>query len=45
MINLLQVPKVLSIDALQLTPQIPVKDLNGQWGGSNDVNGGTNMPR
>lgn len=28
-------------DALQLTPQIPVKDLNGQWGGSNDVNGGT----
>ncbi|MEP7373576.1 MAG: TonB-dependent receptor [Chitinophagaceae bacterium] len=28
-------------DALQLTPQIPVKDLNGQWGGSNDINGGT----
>jgi TonB-linked SusC/RagA family outer membrane protein len=28
-------------NALQLTPQIPVKDLNGQWGGSNDVNGGT----
>ncbi len=28
-------------DALQLTPQIPVKDLNGEWGGSNDINGGT----
>jgi TonB-linked SusC/RagA family outer membrane protein len=28
-------------DALQLTPQIPVKNLNGDWGGSNDINGGT----
>jgi TonB-linked SusC/RagA family outer membrane protein len=28
-------------DALQLTPQIPVKDLNGNWGGSNDINGAT----
>ncbi|MEP7111413.1 MAG: TonB-dependent receptor [Ferruginibacter sp.] len=26
-------------DALQLTPQIPVKNLNGDWGGSNDING------
>jgi TonB-linked SusC/RagA family outer membrane protein len=28
-------------DALQLTPQIPVKDLNGNWGGANEVNGAT----
>jgi len=28
-------------DALQLTPQIPVKDVDGDWGGSNDINGGT----
>jgi len=28
-------------NALQLTPQIPVKNLNGDWGGSNDINGGT----
>ncbi|MGB8193189.1 MAG: TonB-dependent receptor [Chitinophagaceae bacterium] len=27
-------------DALQITPQIPVKDLNGAWGGGDDVNGG-----
>jgi TonB-linked SusC/RagA family outer membrane protein len=26
-------------DALQLTPQIPVKDIDGDWGGSNDING------
>ena len=26
-------------DALQLTPQIPVKNLNGTWGGGDDVNG------
>jgi TonB-dependent starch-binding outer membrane protein SusC len=27
-------------DALQLTPQIPVRNLNGDWGGGDDVNGG-----
>lgn len=26
-------------NALQLTPQVPVKNLNGEWGGSNDING------
>ncbi|HVG41022.1 MAG TPA: TonB-dependent receptor [Chitinophagaceae bacterium] len=26
-------------DALQLTPQVPVKNLNGTWGGGDDVNG------
>lgn len=26
-------------DALQLTPQIPVRNLNGDWGGGDDVNG------
>ena len=26
-------------DALQLTPQVPVKNLNGEWGGGDDVNG------
>ena len=26
-------------DALQITPQIPVKNLNGDWGGGDDVNG------
>jgi TonB-dependent starch-binding outer membrane protein SusC len=26
-------------DALQLTPQVPVKNLNGSWGGGDDVNG------
>ncbi|HWJ91575.1 MAG TPA: TonB-dependent receptor [Flavisolibacter sp.] len=26
-------------DALQLTPQIPVKNLNGEWGGGDPVNG------
>ena len=28
-------------DALQLTPQIPVRNLNGSWGGGDDVNGAT----
>lgn len=28
-------------DALQLTPQIPVKNLNGTWGGGDEVNGAT----
>ena len=28
-------------DALQLTPQIPVKNLNGTWGGGDDINGAT----
>ncbi len=28
-------------DALQITPQIPVKNLNGSWGGGDDVNGAT----
>jgi TonB-linked SusC/RagA family outer membrane protein len=26
-------------DALQLTPQVPVKNLNGTWGGGDNVNG------
>jgi TonB-linked SusC/RagA family outer membrane protein len=26
-------------DALQITPQVPVKNLNGSWGGGDDVNG------
>jgi len=26
-------------DALTITPQIPVKNLNGEWGGGDDVNG------
>lgn len=26
-------------DALQLTPQVPVKNLNGEWGGGDNVNG------
>jgi TonB-linked SusC/RagA family outer membrane protein len=26
-------------DALQITPQVPVKNLNGDWGGGDDVNG------
>ncbi|HUM65906.1 MAG TPA: SusC/RagA family TonB-linked outer membrane protein, partial [Chitinophagaceae bacterium] len=26
-------------DALQITPQIPVKNLNGDWGGGDDING------
>ena len=26
-------------DALQITPQIPIKNLNGDWGGGDDVNG------
>ncbi len=28
-------------DALQLTPQVPVKNLNGDWGGGDEVNGAT----
>ncbi len=28
-------------DALKLTPQIPVQNLDGTWGGSNDLNGAT----
>ena len=28
-------------NALELTPQVPVKNLNGSWGGSNDINGAT----
>lgn len=28
-------------DALQLTPQVPVKNLNGDWGGGDDINGAT----
>ncbi len=28
-------------NALELTPQVPVKNLNGTWGGSNDINGAT----
>jgi TonB-dependent starch-binding outer membrane protein SusC len=26
-------------DALQLTPQVPVKNLNGDWGGGDNING------
>lgn len=26
-------------EALQLTPQVPVKNLNGDWGGGDDING------
>jgi TonB-dependent starch-binding outer membrane protein SusC len=26
-------------DALQLTPQVPVRNLNGDWGGGDDING------
>ena len=26
-------------DALQITPQVPVRNLNGDWGGGDDVNG------
>jgi TonB-linked SusC/RagA family outer membrane protein len=28
-------------DALTITPQIPVKNLNGEWGGGDDINGAT----